>query len=58
MVSVPAGQAAKAVKLQVERQTHLPANRQEAWQGLQKLVPQDQWQHYYPIFAALESIYR
>ena len=55
---VSAGQALHAVRLQVERQTHLPANRQEAWQGLKVLVPEDQWHQYSPIFAALESIYR
>ena len=55
---VLAGQALQAMRLQVERQTHLPANRQEAWQGLKVLVPEGQWHLYSPIFAALESIYR
>ena len=45
-------------KLRVERQTHLPATREEAWRALQKLVPRDQWPDTAEVFASLELIHR
>ena len=58
-VDCAAGKAQhNGMRLQVERQTHLPAHRQEAWQALQSLVPSSLWQTHAPIFISLESIYR
>ncbi len=49
---------AAATKVRVERQTHLPASREEAWGALRRLVSQDDWKELSAVFAALESIYR
>lgn len=62
--SLPAGvpdkseQPAKTTRIRVERQTHLPATREEAWAALRQLVPPREWQEASGVFAALESIYR
>ena len=48
----------RAIKLQVERQTHLPASRYEAWEALRAMLPGDLWRENAQVFAALESIYR
>ncbi len=45
-------------KLRVERQTHLPASREEAWQALQSLLPKKEWKETSAVFASLEAIYR
>lgn len=45
-------------KLRIERQTHLPASREEAWAALQELLPSDEWKAMSAVFASLESIYR
>ena len=45
-------------KLRVERQTHLPASREEAWQALQSLLPEKEWKETSAVFAGLEAIYR
>ena len=45
-------------KLRVERQTHLPASREEAWQALQSLLPKREWKETSAVFASLEAIYR
>lgn len=45
-------------KLRVERQTHLPATREEAWRALRELVPRDQWPDTAEVFACLELIHR
>ena len=45
-------------KLRVERQTHLPASREEAWQALQTLLPEKEWKETSAVFASLEAIYR
>ena len=45
-------------KLRVERQTHLPATREEAWRALRELVPRDQWPDIAEVFASLELIHR
>ncbi len=45
-------------KLRVERQTHLPASREEAWQALQSLLPSKEWKETSAVFASLEAIYR
>ena len=45
-------------KLRVERQTHLPATREEAWRALRELVPSDQWPDTAEVFASLELIHR
>ena len=45
-------------QLRVERQTHLPASREEAWQALQSLLPQKEWKETSAVFASLEAIYR
>ena len=47
-----------ATKVRVERQTHLPASREEAWGALKQLAPGDAWEELSPLLAALESIYR
>lgn len=52
------GEAAAATKVRVERQTHLPASREEAWGALRQLVSRQQWRELSAVFAALESIYR
>ena len=49
---------AAATKVRVERQTHLPASREEAWGALRRLVSLDEWKELSAVFAALESIYR
>lgn len=51
-------QPAKTTRIRVERQTHLPATREEAWAALRQLVPPREWQQASGVFAALESIYR
>ena len=51
-------QPAKTTRIRVERQTHLPATREEAWAALRQLVPPREWQEASGVFAALESIYR
>lgn len=45
-------------KLRVERQTHLPASREEAWQALQTLLPDKEWKETSTVFTSLEAIYR
>lgn len=45
-------------QLRVERGTHLPASREEAWQALQSLLPQKEWKETSAVFASLEAIYR
>ena len=45
-------------KLRVERQTHLPASREEAWQALQTLLPENEWKETSTVFTSLEAIYR
>ena len=45
-------------KLRVERQTHLPASREEAWQALQSLLPSHEWKEISAVFASLEAIYK
>ena len=45
-------------KLRVERQTHLPATREEAWQALQALLPENEWKETSTVFTSLEAIYR
>lgn len=45
-------------KLRVERQTHLPASREEAWEALQSLLPSKEWKETSAVFASLEAIYR
>ena len=47
-----------ATKVRVERQTHLPASREEAWGALKQLAPERAWKELSPVLAALESIYR
>ncbi len=47
-----------ATKVRVERQTHLPASREEAWGALKQLAPGDAWEELSPLLAAMESIYR
>ncbi len=47
-----------ATKVRVERQTHLPASREEAWGALKQLAPEHAWKELSPVLAALESIYR
>lgn len=37
---------------------HLPASRDEAWGALKHLVPKEQWDDAFSVYAALESIYR
>ncbi len=49
---------AAATKVRVERQTHLPASREEAWGALRQLAPEHAWKELSPVLAALESIYR
>ncbi len=49
---------AAATKVRVERQTHLPASREEAWGALKQLAPEHAWRELSPVLAALESIYR
>lgn len=49
---------AAATKVIVERQTHLPASREEAWGALKQLAPEHAWKQLSPVLAALESIYR
>ena len=49
---------AAATKVRVERQTHLPASREEAWGALKQLAPEHAWKEVSPVLAALESIYR
>ncbi len=49
---------AAATKVRVERQTHLPASREEAWGALKQLAPEHAWKELSPVLAALESIYR
>ena len=51
-------EAAASTKVRVERQTHLPASREEAWGALRQLVSREQWRQLSAVFAALESIYR
>lgn len=48
----------RAMKLQVERQTHLPASRYEAWEALRAMLPGELWKENAQVFGALESIYR
>ena len=45
-------------KLRVERQTHLPASREEAWSALQQLLPDNEWKTTSAVFSSLEAIYR
>lgn len=45
-------------QLRVERQTHLPASREEAWQALQALLPEKEWKETSTVFTSLEAIYR
>lgn len=45
-------------KLRVERQTHLPASREEAWSALQQLLPGNEWKTTSAVFSSLEAIYR
>ena len=45
-------------ELRVERQTHLPASREEAWQALQSLLPGHAWKETSAVFASLEAIYK
>lgn len=45
-------------KLRVERQTHLPASREEAWTALQQLLPENEWKETSAVFSSLEAIYR
>lgn len=49
---------ATATRVRVERQTHLPASREEAWAALKQLVPREEWQEMSAVFVALENIYR
>ena len=49
---------AASTRLRVERQVHLPASREEAWGALRHLIPDDQWDDAFPVFGALESIFR
>ncbi|KAK9815609.1 hypothetical protein WJX72_006739 [[Myrmecia] bisecta] len=52
------GQRSGATRLRVERQSHLPAFREEAWRALRSLVPEEDWREAAAVFAALENIYR
>ena len=45
-------------KLRVERQTHLPASREEAWSALQQLLPDNEWKTTSAVYSSLEAIYR
>jgi hypothetical protein len=56
--SVSGTEQRTATRVRVERQTHLPACREEAWAVLRLLVPADNWKDISPVFAAMESIYR
>lgn len=47
-----------ATRVEVERQTHLPATRDETWTGLRLVVPDLEWRECSAVFAAMESIYR
>lgn len=49
---------AAVTRVRVERQTHLPASREEAWAALKQLVPGEEWQDMSAVFVALENIYR
>lgn len=47
-----------ATRVRVERQTHLPVCREEAWAALRLLVTPELWDELSGVFAGLESIYR
>ena len=49
---------AAVTRVRLERQTHLPASREEAWAALKQLVPEEEWQEMSAVFVALENIYR
>lgn len=47
-----------STRLRVERQTHLPLTREEAWRSLRMLAPSQDWKNLLKVFTALESVYR
>lgn len=58
--SQPSGltEQARVTRVRVERQTHLPASREEAWAALKQLVPREEWEELSAVFVALETIHR